>query len=124
VHLIWPMVKNRIANVFARFPSDTTIEATERDVLSGAQLLWVAWDGFEPIGAVTSALYQTPRRKICSVVVGFGEAKDLPNLFFPLIEAYARAEGCSNLRLSGREGWARVLKDFRQPWIVLDKDLT
>ena len=117
------MVRDRIAKVFARFASDTTLEATERDVLSGHQLLWVAWDGFEAVGAVTSAIHQTPARKVCSVVVGFGEAKNLPQMFFPIIERYARAEGCGNLRLSGRRGWKRILKDFREPWIVLDKDL-
>ena len=29
------------------------------------------------------------------------------------IEAFARAEGCDAMRIIGRKGWARVLKDYR-----------
>jgi len=123
VQFVWPLVRDRIAKVLADHPCDTTIDATEADLLKGLQLLWVARDGFEVVGAATTAIIKTPSRKLCAVMVGFGAGHNLVPRFFAMIERYARAERCSNLRLSGRKGWQRMLKDFRQPWIVLDKEL-
>jgi hypothetical protein len=123
-HRIWPMVKRRLAEVFEEYDSDSSIEATEHDVVSGLQLLWLAMDGFEIVACATTALSQTPSKKLCTIVVASGVNTKLWDSFMPMVERYARAEGCSNLRLSGRDGWKRVLKDFRQPWIVLDKELT
>ena len=40
-----------------------------------------------------------------------------------LIEDFARAEGCALMRASGRAGWARLLRDYRQPYVVLEKEI-
>lgn len=120
---VWPLVKSRFADVLLNYPSDTTIEATEADVLTGLQLLWIASDTFSIAAAATTALCVTPARKFCAITLAFGIHTRLWDAFIPMVERYARAEGCSNLRVTGREGWKRVLKDFSEPWIVLDKDL-
>jgi len=39
------------------------------------------------------------------------------------IEDYARAQGCTRVRMSGRSGWARVFRDYRQPYVTLEKML-
>ena len=39
------------------------------------------------------------------------------------IEAYAKAEGCACVRIYGRKGWARVLKDYQVEQIVLERQL-
>jgi hypothetical protein len=39
------------------------------------------------------------------------------------IEAYAREEGCTRVRIFGRKGWLRALEGFRQMNVIADKEL-
>jgi len=39
------------------------------------------------------------------------------------LEDYGRAEGCARMRIIGRKGWARVLKKYSQPCIILERQL-
>lgn len=120
---LWPLVKDRFAQVLIDYPSDTTIEATERDVIAGLQLIWIASDGAAIVAAALTALSVTPARKLCTITLAFGVNTRLWDTFMPMVEAYAKAEGCTALRIHGREGWKRVLKGFSEPWIVLNKEL-
>lgn len=124
VPTIWPKVRAWFATVFDDYPADTTIEVTEADVLSGMQLLWIAVEGLSIVAAATTALCKTPARKFCQVTACYGVNTKLWGKFMPKVEAYAKAEGCQSVRLSGRRGWMRVLSDYQQPWIVLEKDLS
>lgn len=101
-------------------PSDETLEGTKSDVFFGRALLWLAVEGKKPIAAAVSKVWITQKSKVCSVLAVGGNAKGWPNLLNP-IENYAAAEGCASVRLEGRRGWARVFKDYTQPWIVLEK---
>lgn len=120
---VWPLVRGRLAMVFADHPSDSSFIATENDVLAGLQLLWVGWNGAKFVAAATTSICHAPARKFCMITAGFSESEKLWDRFIPMVETYARSEGCMSLRIEGRKGWARVLKGFRQPWVVLDKEL-
>ncbi|HYM31802.1 MAG TPA: hypothetical protein VEU47_10905 [Candidatus Cybelea sp.] len=109
--------------MFADYPSDATFEATEADVLAIRQLLWVAFDGTDCVACATTAIDHTPARKLCRITSASGVNTKLWDRFMPMVEAYARNEGCASLRVEGRKGWKRVLKDFDEPWIVLNKEL-
>lgn len=117
------MVVDRFADVLKRYPSDMTIESLEHDVMRGMQLLWIGWDGFRIVAGGTTSLGLTPAHKICSITAAFGVNTRLWDKFIPMVEKYAREEGCSRLRVAGREGWKRVLKGFEEPWIVLERKL-
>lgn len=41
----------------------------------------------------------------------------------PRIEEWARANGCRRARISGRPGWLRVYRDFRQVGVIMEKSL-
>lgn len=116
---IWPHVRPFLERAFDH-SSDSTIEATEKDVLSGASFLWVAWDG-KIIAAATTVLLKTPRHKICLVTSAGGIGTKLWGQFMPMVEKYAVKEGCDLVRIVGRKGWVRVLRGYEQPWIVLEK---
>jgi hypothetical protein len=122
VHRIWHLAKPILAPAFDK-NSDATIEAVERDALCGLALLWLATDDGKLIAAATTAINQTPRHKICLVTSAGGVHSTLWDQFMPMVESYAKAEGCELVRAAGRAGWARVLTGYRQPWIVLDKRL-
>lgn len=119
---IWPKVRDLIRRAIERTKlSDFAM--IEADVLSGKHLLWVAWNGQTVDAAATTQLIKVGDRKICVVVACGGS--DMPK-WLPLIdgiEAFARNEGCVEMRIGGRKGWERVLSGYRARYVTLQKEL-
>ena len=94
----------------------------EHDVLSGRSLLWLAWSG--QIEAVaTTILAETDTAKVCVLTACGGKDMRRWLALLMTIESYARAEGCSRMRIFGRKGWQRMLPDYRTTNIVLERKL-
>jgi hypothetical protein len=94
----------------------------ETDVLSGDQLLWLAFDGKSILAAATTHLTK-PNNKVCTLTACAGSDR---RRWLPLlgkIEQYAKDEGCVTLRIFGRIGWKRVLKNYKMTHIILENDL-
>lgn len=117
---VWRLAEPLLSPAFDE-DCDDTIEVVRRDVEGGISLLWIAWDGREVVAAAVTVIIHSPRHKICAVSCAGGINTRLWDLFMPMVENYAKAEGCDLVRVMGRKGWARVLDGYRQPWIVLDK---
>ena len=118
----WPFARNFIKRAIDR-AGLSDFDVIEADVLTGKQLLWLAWSASKIEGAGTTQIVGAGGRKICVIVAWGGGDK---RRFLPLlarIEAYAKAEGCSVIRIYGRKGWERVLDGFSSKCVVLDKDL-
>src|SRR6187551_2208994 len=106
---VWFRVRGLIAAALARGSGDTKIEEIEKDLASGLMLLWLGVDGIESISAGITQLTDG----VCTLVAYGGRRED-----------YARDEGCKKVRVLGRKGWARVLKDYSQPYIILERELS
>jgi hypothetical protein len=119
---IWPHVRALIYAAMKRGDL-SSFRPVEASVLAGDALLWLAWDGTHIQAAAVTELHQTEWRKVCVVVACGGAGM---RAWIPLldgIEAYARAAGCTAVRIMGRKGWMRLLGDYRVKRIVLEKDL-
>ncbi|WP_197327733.1 hypothetical protein, partial [Ralstonia solanacearum] len=94
------------------------------DVLSGRSLLWFAWNGNAIEAAATTVLINSDIGKVCIITAcgGSGMKRWLPLL--DGIEAYARDEGCTRVRIYGRKGWLRVLDGYREKHVIMDKEIT
>ena len=126
IGLIWPQVAARLRRAILRTGLSAFVDV-ERDVLDGRALLWLALsrDSEEvAIDAVaTTRLEQTDRGKVCVIVACEGRGR---HRWLPLIggiESYARAEGCCSVRIFGRKGWRRVLDDYQQTHVIIQKEL-
>ncbi|MGA7489040.1 MAG: hypothetical protein WBW74_19120 [Xanthobacteraceae bacterium] len=132
--LVWPHVRALILAAMRR--GDLSgFRPVESSVLSGAALLWLAVtreNGIE--AAAVTELQQTEWRRVCVVVAcGAPSGGRLPSSralgtrpwlrLLDGIEAYAKAAGCSAVRIMGRKGWARVLTSYLAKRIILEKDL-
>ena len=122
VRSIWPVA----APLLRRGTVETGLSAfatIEHDILLGASLLWVAWNGAVIEAAASTSLQQTDAGKVCVITAcaGTGMMRWLP--LIRGIEAYAQAEGCHCVRIFGRKGWARVLEGYEQTYAVIDKRL-
>lgn len=117
VHEAWPHFKHWIKNALDRGTTDFSVH--EKDVLEGRCLLWLAYDGERVHAAATTQLVGG----VCEIVGCGGEGLSQWLPLIENIEAFARDEKCSAVRLIGRSGWQRILKDYKQTAIILERPL-
>ena len=122
VDQVWPLARALIKSAVDR-TGLSDFATIESEVMSGAQLLWLACNGASIEAAATTRLVRVSGRKICELVAcgGKDRARWLPLL--DGIEDYAREEGCAEMRIFGRKGWERVLSGYRAQHVILGKDL-
>jgi hypothetical protein len=122
VREFWPYTSPLIRRAIER-GGLSRFEDVERDVLAGASLLWLAWDGRAVAAAAVTQLAATDTGKVCILVAcgGTRMRRWLPLL--AVIETYARSETCALVRILGRKGWMRVLPQYRAQRVVLEKNL-
>ncbi len=117
MHEVWPHFRGRIEKAINRV-GISEFDRIQRDVFNGHALLWLAYQ--DPI--VHAAAVTTIVDDVLEIVACGGE-----NLrqFLPLLndlEAYGRSAGCKASRVIGRKGWIRVLKNYKQKAVILQKD--
>ena len=114
---IWPYAGGMIRAAIERTDL-SAFEDIEKAVLDGDQLLWIAVSDHIEAAATTHL-----SRNICTLTACSGHQRERWLPLLSKIEAYAKAEDCKALRLYGRPGWQRVLKDYHVEHIVMEKDL-
>lgn len=122
VSCIWECVKHWIERAMERGDLGR-FEELEHDVINGQALLWLVWKAPEILGATVTQIVMTQRSKICVIAACGGENM---RLWLPLVEKienYARNEGCDAVRILGRKGWMRMLKDYSAPAVILERRL-
>ena len=118
INEFWPHFKGRIESAISKV-GVSAIGPIEKDVLAGHSLLWLAYDGLIVHAAAVTELNDN----VCTIVACGGE--NLPQ-FLPLIndlEQFARDEGCKAIRIIGRKGWIRVLKNYKAKAVIIERPL-
>jgi hypothetical protein len=121
VDAIWPHVRPLLSRAF-RKRADDTLAAIEADVRAGDSLLWIVW-GDALLAALTTRIMRTPTRKVLRIECCAGRAIARWIALIAELEDYGRREGCDVCRIEGRKGWRAMLRNYREPWIVLEKVL-
>ena len=79
--------------------------------------------GLPRTDALATELLQYPKKKVISHFL-WGKLQTLTDMHEDVI-AWAQAQGCSALTLSGRKGWVRALEsfDWKPTLITLSKEI-
>lgn len=96
-----------------------------RDLYTAQKQLWGLQKGSEVLGVVVTRINDTPKGLVCEVYAACGTSgglKEAAELILPCIEEWALSKGCKSLRVSGRNGWKRLL-NYKQTGVVLEKEL-
>lgn len=117
----WPYVEKFLKAATDRCGT-WSIGELRREIDKGA-LLWIVWDGEAVRSATITRLLQEERGLVLEAVAHGGEGNQDWRMLYEEIEDYGRNEGCIISRMSGREGWRRVFKDYDLAWITLEKRL-
>jgi len=119
---IWPLVSDRLHQAVLRTDMSHTADL-EYDVLEGDGLLWLATNGTAIEAAAATLLIKTDRNLVCVITALGGENRSRWLDLLAGIELWAKAEGAAKMRIYGRRGWTRVLKDYRVSNVVMEKSL-
>ena len=121
VDQFWPHASKLIQTAVER-TGLCEFEDIESQVLSGSQLLWLAWSGSIE-AAATTELVEISGHLVCVLTACGGHQRERWLPLLAKIEQFAKDEGCKCLRIFGRKGWERVLNDYRVEHIILEKQL-
>ncbi len=116
---VWKAVHGAIAHALRRGNVGTQIEQVEADLFRELAQLWVA-----PAGAAVTQIIKSVHGtyRTCTLIAFAGDyAKCIE--YLPTLEEFGRNEGCSRFVILGRKGWKRRLADYREPYVVLEKEL-
>jgi hypothetical protein len=73
-------------------------------VMAGSLQLWPTENG-----ALVTEILTYPRKRVVNVFLGGGDMQELTDMHETIIE-WAREQGCTAARLSGRDGWRRAFR--------------
>lgn len=120
--LMWPYVADRLRSAYLKTDLAHTADL-ERDTLQGDADLWIVTDGDEISAAGVTLLVRTDKHLICNILA-LGGAKTAQWFdLLPALEDWARGQGAKKVRIFGREGWTRILKNYRVSNVVLERFL-
>lgn len=104
---VWPLVENLVRKGISYGCED--YEQTKKNVFMGLSLLWLAYDGKQIKGIAITGLFGDA----CEIIVAAGtDFHSWRHLIYDL-EAHARDENRQRMRLIGRRGWQRLLKEYK-----------
>lgn len=89
-------------------------------VLYGEAQLWTV---VRFTGGILAAVVTEIDGDCCTISACGGSERHRWLNLISQIEDYARAMGCKSMRIIGRKGWTRVLPQFRQTAVVLERTL-
>jgi hypothetical protein len=116
---VWKAVHGAIARALHRGNVGTEIEQVEADLFHSLAQLWVAPGGVA-VTQITKSRHRSYRT--CTLIAFVGDYARCIE-YLPTLEEFCRREGCSRFVILGRKGWKRRLADYREPHVVLEKEL-
>ncbi len=123
VTLFWSAVSPLLDKVSSH--SEGELEADDFLPLlrEGQMELWIAIKDKRVIAAMITQVIPYPRKNVLRIISIAGEQMDLWMDQIWRVEDFARARNCRALELWGRKGWLKILKDWKNSYHVLTKEL-
>lgn len=119
----WPHVFDLIAKACSGSYGRLTPGAVLSDLKSGDMQLWVTHDGGRIAACFVTTIIDYPLKRYCRILIATGRGRQRWQHFMPVLESWARQQGCAGMESIARKGWTRVLAVFgwRQTHVFLEK---
>lgn len=120
--MLWPYVEPLI-RAAAEKQNLSDLAVIKHDLFNGGALLWVVWNGYDIKAAAVTQCAIANGDKFCTITAcgGYDSKEWLP--LIAGLEAYAKQEGCRATRIMGRVGWKRLLPDYHEIAVILERTL-
>ena len=123
IELVWPLCSDFIEEgcYYGEVPPDHIY----RNCQSGDMQLWLAWSDGKCEGAGVTLLLNCPEGLVCQLAcMSCADFERCRDEIAPQWEAWAKGQGCVSMRINGRPGWERLMRDYTKRWVVIDKGLS
>lgn len=100
--------------------------SVREDLRAAQKQLWGFQDGAVVTGIAVTQVYETPLGRACECygAAGTETARGQIDQILSEIERWARAVGCTRMRVVGRRGWKRRLRTYTDTGnVILEKRL-
>lgn len=121
----WPVAAPLLGKALPGLRGRWTIEEIEADCRAGDKRLWVVLMGAELVCAVVTVIISFSTQKVCNILLCGGE--DLDAWVAKVLDAmdeYAAWEGCGQIEIIGRTGWAKKCPGYEMAGVWLVKELS
>ena len=125
---VFPIVKDSIEKALQYSGNHFIVDDIYNDLLEGKMQLWVLWNlnkkqNFQGCG-VTKILQRT-NSKALNIFIVTGRNRKQWQDKMPLVEDWAKQNGCTHIETYARPGWSRLLKeqDYKITHYLLEKKL-
>jgi hypothetical protein len=96
-------------------------------ILTRVAQCWVIIEDDKITGAGLTEILNYLQHKTLHIILFAGSNFEEQSKMFPVVEEFAKQQGCISIEQWGREGWAKVLPKyvpgFKQAYVVMRKDL-
>ena len=120
---IWPAVEHWITEACEEEGGSYLPSDVRALVVAGAWQMWIVTDGPEIHAMAITRIEQTPRRKVCWVLMMVGSGIEGWAHFRDRIAEWARAEGCGAVKSLARRGYVKMFKEFECRHVLLERNL-
>lgn len=116
----WARCRHWIEDALAYDGGLHTIEDIEGYIGQGQAHFWPGKES-----AVVTQFWNFPQKKALNYWLAGGDMDELLNEMQPVIEEWAKLQGCDMIVIAGRRGWERAMKrhGFDYYWTALGKKL-
>ncbi len=119
IHLVWedvrPLINRALEHSYTHGLGDIA-----DGLFTGYMNLWV-YGEFQ--AAMVTQVLEDHHGKFCLLLTLSGDNFDEYKQYLDVIEAWAKAEGCKEMRIYGRRGWLRKLPEFKEQYTLASKPL-
>ena len=119
IPLVWTRVRPLIMRAL-EYSTSHTIDDVAAGLDRGDMQLWVYGD-FQ--AAMVTQIHDGKKGRFCLLLALAGEPFDDYAHHLSDIERWAKSEGCEELRIYGRMGWRRKLRDFQPQYTLFTKEI-
>jgi len=125
---VFPIVQDSIDKALKYSGNHFIVDDIYNDLLEGKMQLWVLWNlnkkqNFQGCG-VTKILQRT-NSKALNIFIVTGRNRKQWQDKMPLVEDWAKQNGCTHIETYARPGWSKLLKeqDYKITHYLLEKKL-
>ena len=120
---IWGEVLPQIERCVPHSEGEMTPEDFYIALVDAEMQLWIAVEDDEVLASMVTQIIPYPAKKVLRVIAIAEGEMDKWFYFQPDLEEFARLMGCTSLEAWGRKGWKKILKDWKDSYVVYTKEL-
>ena len=121
---IWGQVEPLLAKATPYSEGEVEAQDFAYLIINNEMQLWVSIEEKSVTAAMVTQVVHYPRKKVLRIIALGGKGlRRMQEKFEPTLEGYAIKAGCSALEAWTRRGLLRLVKDWKQSYIIITKDI-